>query len=79
MLDHVACCEPACYERACATCMSCGRKGCPAHVKTHLIGGVAYMELCGACAAVWMRRCESWSLSRKAAQPAGARGDGALA
>jgi hypothetical protein len=78
MPDHAACCEPACYERVGATCMSCGRKGCPDHVKTHLIGGVAYMELCGSCAALWVQRCERWSLPRKATQPAEARRDEAL-
>lgn len=45
-----------CLEQPRYTCLTCHKAGCGEHVSRRLIGGVAYMDLCDACAAGWEHR-----------------------
>ena len=45
-----------CLEQPRYMCLTCRKFGCGAHVSRRLIGGVAYMDLCAACAVGWEQR-----------------------
>lgn len=56
MAATIACLEPACQAFTRGTCLSCHRHGCAEHVGRYLIGRVAYVDLCAACAVQWQQR-----------------------